>query len=120
VFVYVDVLSSKKAGGSPASAKMTGQPFGAYAGGRNEFACLLTEGCYMCFPTMLMRRDLRLERFGELDEGLKGRRLRDRGPLGGERRAAFGTCPSRPSAFRLHSAQQSSLEKLRGRGRGHA
>jgi O-antigen biosynthesis protein len=85
---------------------MTGQPLGAYCGGRNEFAQLFTEGCYMCFPTMLMRRDL-YERFGELDEAIKAAdyEIVIRWAANGVR---FGYLPEQLCAVRLHSSQQSS------------
>lgn len=47
--------------------QMMGQPHCAYAGGRNELAALLSEGCYMCTPTMLVRRTI-WERYGGFDE----------------------------------------------------
>ena len=46
-----------------------GQPVAGYAGDRNEFAQLVAEGDYMCFPTMLVPRSI-WERFGALDAGL--------------------------------------------------
>lgn len=85
---------------------MSGQPLGAYSGGRNEFAGLLGEGCYMCFPTMLMRRDL-YERFGELDETIKAAdyEIVLRWAANGVR---FAYVPEPNCGVRLHSAQQSS------------
>jgi glycosyltransferase involved in cell wall biosynthesis len=85
---------------------MTGQPLGPYRGGRNEFAHLFTEGCYMCFPTMLMRRDL-FERYGELDEQIKAAdyEIVIRWAANGVR---FGYLPEQLCAVRLHTAQQSS------------
>jgi len=86
--------------------QMSGQPIGAYVGGRNEFACLFTDGCYMCFPTMLMRRDL-YERFGELDEEIKAAdyEIVLRWAANGVR---FAYLPEPTCGVRLHSSQQSS------------
>lgn len=50
---------------------MTGQALCAYAGGRNEFAGILAEGCYMCTPTMLVPRSI-WETYGGFDEQLHG------------------------------------------------
>jgi glycosyltransferase involved in cell wall biosynthesis len=88
--------------------QMSGQPLAAYDGGRNEFAGLFLEGCYMCFPTMLMRRDL-FERFGELDEAIKAAdyEIVLRWAANGVR---FGYLPEPTCAVRLHSAQQSSAQ----------
>jgi glycosyltransferase involved in cell wall biosynthesis len=88
--------------------QMTGQPLAPYAGGRNEFAQLFTEGCYMCFPTMLMRRDL-YERFGELDEAIKAAdyEIVVRWAASGVR---FGYLPEPTCAVRLHVNQQSSSQ----------
>ncbi len=85
---------------------MSGQPIGPYSGGRNEFAGLLTEGCYICFPTMLMRRDL-FERFGELDEEIKAAdyEIVIRWAANGVR---FAYLPEPTCCVRLHAAQQSS------------
>jgi glycosyltransferase involved in cell wall biosynthesis len=86
--------------------QMSGQPIGAYTGGRNEFAALFTDGCYICFPTMLMRRDL-FERFGELDEAIKAAdyEIVLRWAANGVR---FAYLPEPNCVVRLHSAQQSS------------
>ena len=46
-------------------------PPAAYTGGRPEFADLLTRGCYMCWPTMLFRREL-IEEFGPMDISFTG------------------------------------------------
>jgi len=86
--------------------QMSGQPIAAYTGGRNEFAGLFTDGCYMCFPTMLMRRDL-YERFGELDEEIKAAdyEIVLRWAANGVR---FAYLPVPTCGVRLHSSQQSS------------
>ena len=86
--------------------QMSGQPHAAYNVERNEFAWMLAEGCYMCFPTMLMRRDL-YERFGELDEAIKAAdyEIVVRWAANGVR---FAYEPEPTAAVRLHSAQQSS------------
>lgn len=87
--------------------QMAGQPLFPYAGGRNEFAALLAEGCYMCFPTMLMRRDL-YERFGPLEEVLKAAdyEIVLRWAEGGIR---FAYDPEPVAAVRIHPEQQSSI-----------
>jgi glycosyltransferase involved in cell wall biosynthesis len=86
--------------------QMGGQPLVPYAGGRNEFAALYTDGCYMCFPTMLMRRDL-FDRFGLLDEAIKAAdyEIVIRWAANGVR---FAYLPSSTCAVRLHANQQSS------------
>lgn len=86
--------------------QMSGQPLAPYIGGRNEFAGLMTEGCYMCFPTMLMRRDL-YDRFGLLDDEIKAAdyEIVVRWAAKGVR---FAYLPEPTCAVRLHSAQQSS------------
>ncbi|MGH7684039.1 MAG: glycosyltransferase, partial [Vulcanimicrobiaceae bacterium] len=87
--------------------QMAGQPLFAYEGGRNEFAALLSEGCYMCFPTMLMRRDL-YERFGPLEEILKAAdyEIVLRWAEAGIR---FAYDPEPVAAVRIHPNQQSSI-----------
>ena len=106
--LYTSTYFCEEAGRFTGIRQMSGQPFGAYAGGRNEFAGLLMEGCYMCFPTMLMRRDL-YERFGELDEAIKAAdyEIVVRWAANGVR---FAYLPEPTVGVRLHSAQQSSLE----------
>jgi glycosyltransferase involved in cell wall biosynthesis len=94
--------------------QMAGQPLFPYEGKRNEFACLLAEGCYMCFPTMLMRRDL-YERFGELDETIKAAdyeivlRWAERG-------VRFAYDPEPVAGVRLHPDQQSSTRNYTADG----
>ena len=94
--------------------QMAGQPLFPYQGGRNELACLLAEGCYMCFPTMLMRRDL-YERFGPLDETLKAAdyeivlRWAEHG-------VRFAYDPEAVAGVRLHSGQQSSTQNYTANG----
>ena len=94
--------------------QMTGQPLAPYAGGRNEFVGLLTEGCYMCFPTMLMRRDL-YERYGELDEDIKAAdyEVVVRWATKGVR---FGYLPEATCVVRLHNEQQSSSQNYMALG----
>ena len=87
--------------------QMAGQPLFPYEGGRNEFAALLAEGCYMCFPTMLMRREL-YERFGPLEEVLKAAdyEIVLRWAEAGIR---FAYDPEPVAAVRIHPNQQSSV-----------
>ncbi|MBV8600739.1 MAG: glycosyltransferase [Candidatus Eremiobacteraeota bacterium] len=87
--------------------QMAGQPLCAYEGGRNEFAALFTDGCYMCFPTMLMRRDL-YERYGMLDEAIKAAdyEIVLRWAEAGVR---FAYDPEPVAAVRIHDSQQSSF-----------
>lgn len=88
--------------------QMTGQPLCSYTGGRDELAGLLAEGCYMCFPTMLMRKSL-FERFGELDEEIIAAdyeivmRWADNG-------VRFAYDPEPVIGVRLHPTQVSSFE----------
>jgi len=86
--------------------QMGGQPLAPYAGGRNEFAGLLVDGCYMCFPTMLMKREL-YDRFGLLDETIKAAdyEIVIRWAANGVR---FAYVPEPMVAVRLHANQQSS------------
>jgi glycosyltransferase involved in cell wall biosynthesis len=88
--------------------QMNGQPLAIYTGGRDEFAGLLTEGCYMCFPTMLMRRDL-YDRYGLLDEEIKAAdyEIVVRWAAAGVR---FGYIPEATCVVRLHADQQSSSQ----------
>lgn len=104
--LYASSYFINEAGAFIGVRAMTGQPLGEYRGGRNEFAQLFTEGCYMCFPTMLMRRDL-FERYGELDEDIKAAdyEIVIRWAANGVR---FGYVPEQLCAVRLHTGQQSS------------
>jgi glycosyltransferase involved in cell wall biosynthesis len=88
--------------------QMSGQPLTPYFGGRNEFAGLFMEGCYMCFPTMLMHRDL-YKRFGVLDDAIKAAdyEIVVRWAANGIR---FGYLPEPTCAVRLHANQQSSSQ----------
>jgi glycosyltransferase involved in cell wall biosynthesis len=88
--------------------QMAGQPLFAYEGGRNEFASLLAEGCYMCFPTMLVRRDL-YERFGPLDESITAADY-DIVLRWAERGVRFAYDPEPVVGVRLHPHQQSSVQ----------
>lgn len=87
--------------------QMGGQPLTAYAGGRNELGGLLSEGCYMCFPTMLMNRAL-FERFGELDTTFKAAdyEIVVRWAAEGVR---FAYDPEPTCSVRLHATQQSAV-----------
>lgn len=87
--------------------QMSGQPLTAYAGGRNEFGGLLSEGCYMCFPTMLMKRTL-FDQFGELDTTFKAAdyEIIVRWAAGGVR---FAYDPEPTCSVRLHATQQSAI-----------
>lgn len=104
--LYASAVFVDEGGRLIGQRSMTGQPFGAYTGGRHELAGLLTEGCYMCFPTMLMRRDL-YERFGELDEEIKAAdyEIVLRWAANGIR---FAYLPEPNCGVRIHSSQQSS------------
>jgi O-antigen biosynthesis protein len=104
--LYASTFFVDEAGHFIGQRSMSGQPFGAYVGGRNEFAGLLAEGCYICFPTMLMRRDL-YDRFGELDEEIKAAdyEIVLRWAANGVR---FAYLPEPNCGVRLHSSQQSS------------
>lgn len=104
--LYASTFFVDESGRFIGQRSMTGQPFGAYVGGRHELAGLLAEGCYMCFPTMLMRRDL-YERFGELDEEIKAAdyEIVLRWAANGVR---FAYLPEPNCGVRLHSSQQSS------------
>jgi glycosyltransferase involved in cell wall biosynthesis len=106
--LYTTTYFVDEEGGFRSMREMSGQPLAAYAGGRNEFAGLMIEGCYMCFPTMLMRRDL-YDRFGELDEEIKAAdyEIVVRWAAAGVR---FGYLPEATCAVRLHSNQQSSAK----------
>jgi glycosyltransferase involved in cell wall biosynthesis len=88
--------------------QMTGQPLVPYVGGRDELPNLITLNCYMCFPTMLMKREL-FDRFGPLDESIKAAdfELVLRWAAEGVR---FAYVPEATCAVRLHSDQQSSPE----------
>jgi cellulose synthase/poly-beta-1,6-N-acetylglucosamine synthase-like glycosyltransferase len=94
--------------------QMSGQPLAPYAGGRNELAGLLKEGCYMCFPTMLMKREL-FERHGELDCSIKAadHEIVIRWAAAGVR---FAYEPRPTCAVRLHESQQSSLTNYTANG----
>jgi hypothetical protein len=87
---------------------MTGQPLAPYAGGRDELPNLMIYNCYMCFPTMLMKREL-FDRFGPLDEAIKAAdfEIVVRWAAHGVR---FGYVPDATCTVRLHSDQQSSPE----------
>ena len=104
--LYASTLFVEESGRFIGVRQMGGQPLAAYEGGRNEFAGLFADGCYMCFPTMLMRRDL-YERYGELDENIKAAdyEIVVRWAANGVR---FAYLPEPVAAVRLHSAQQSS------------
>lgn len=94
--------------------QMSGQPLAPYAGGRNEFAGLFKEGCYMCFPTMLMKREL-FERYGELDCEIKAadHEIVIRWAAAGVR---FAYDPQPMCAVRLHESQQSSISNYTANG----
>jgi glycosyltransferase involved in cell wall biosynthesis len=106
--LYTTTYFVNEAGRFIGVRQMSGQPLVPYDGGRNEFAALLTEGCYMCFPTMLMRRDL-YDRFGLLDEAIKAAdyEIVVRWAANGVR---FGYVPEATCAVRLHDNQQSSAQ----------
>jgi glycosyltransferase involved in cell wall biosynthesis len=70
----VDVLYSgtylaDESGNLKLFRKMLGEPPARFAG-RNEFAALLAEGCHICFPSMLVKRE-HFERYGDLDPSIK-------------------------------------------------
>jgi len=84
---------------------MSGEPFAPYSGGRNEFGELLAEGCYICFPSMLMNREL-LEKYGDLDTTVKAAdyELVIRWAKNGVR---FAYDPDPLCVVRLHATQSS-------------
>jgi glycosyltransferase involved in cell wall biosynthesis len=88
--------------------RISGEPLGAYCGGRDEFAHLFAEGCYMVFPSMLIRRDL-FERYGELDEAIKvaDYEIMIRWAALG---VQFGYMPEPLCAVRVHATQQAGYE----------
>jgi glycosyltransferase involved in cell wall biosynthesis len=87
---------------------ISGEPLGAYCGGRDEFAHLFAEGCYMAFPSMLIRRDL-FERYGELDEAITvaDYEIVIRWAAQG---VQFGYMPEQLCATRVHASQQAGYE----------
>ncbi|HTD38087.1 MAG TPA: glycosyltransferase [Candidatus Limnocylindrales bacterium] len=95
--------------------QMAGQPLAAYAGGRNELAALLKEGCYIAFPTMLVKREI-YERFGDLDCNLKAgdHEIVVRWAAAGVR---FGYEPRPSCVIRLHETQQSGMANYTANGR---
>lgn len=68
---YTDALVAYSDGAVYDSRSHPSHPPFAYDGGRPEFPDLLTRGCYMCWPTMLFRRDL-IEEFGPMDKTFTG------------------------------------------------
>ena len=100
------------AGALTAVREWPGEPKAGYAGGRNEFAQLLADGDYMCFPTMLVPRAV-WERFGPLDPDLWSAdwEICLRWARGGVR---FGFIPE-PCAFvRMHDRQHSGVADKSG------
>lgn len=104
--LYTTTYFMNEAGKMIGIRQMGGQPYLEYAGGRNEFAALLTEGCYICFPTMLMPRWL-FDRYGLLDEEMLAGdyEIVVRWAANGVR---FGYVPEPMVDVRIHDAQQSS------------
>ncbi|HEY1727875.1 MAG TPA: glycosyltransferase [Candidatus Baltobacteraceae bacterium] len=88
--------------------QMPGQPVFAYDGGRNELASLLSMGCYMCFPTMLMRRDL-YTRFGLLDDTIQAADFEIVIRWAGQG-VRFAYDPEPVIGVRLHSEQLSGIQ----------
>jgi glycosyltransferase involved in cell wall biosynthesis len=84
---------------------MTGQTLCAYAGGRNEIAGVLGEGCYMCTPTMLVRRSI-WEEHGGWDEELHGADY-EISARWASRGLRFGYLPEPLAVVRLHPEQHS-------------
>ena len=95
--------------------QMTGQPLCAYAGGRNELASVLTEGCYMCTPTMLVRRTI-WERYGGFDESMHGADW-EISARWASRGLRFAYLPEAFAIVRLHSAQHSGHREYVTTGR---
>lgn len=88
---------------------------GEYAGGRNEFADLLADDCYMCLPTTLFERDVLLQS-GGLDEGLIAGDLELYLRLAAMgKRFAFLDTPG--VAIRLHANEISGEERYVATGR---
>ena len=68
--LYTGIYFADQEGRLTRFRHMLGEPAAPYSGGRNEFAELLAEGCYICFPSMLMNRQL-LEKYGDFDSTVK-------------------------------------------------
>jgi len=100
---YTDALVALSDGAAYGPRSHPGHPPFAYTGGRPEFPDLLTRGCYMCWPTMLFRRDI-IEEFGPMDKTFTGSdyeyviRLAAAGKT-------FGYRPTPSAIVRFHDAQ---------------
>ncbi len=101
---YTDTLVAFSDGAVYDARSAPGHPNFAYTGGRPEFPDLITRGCYMCWPTMLFRRDL-IEECGPMDNAFTGSdyeyviRLAAAGKT-------FGFRPTPSCIIRFHDAQQ--------------
>jgi glycosyltransferase involved in cell wall biosynthesis len=97
------------------SRQMTGQPLCTYAGGRNELAAILSEGCYMCTPTMLVPRAI-WERYGGFDESMHGAdwEISARWASKGLR---FAYIPEAFAIVRIHPGQHSGEREYVSSGR---
>ena len=103
--LYAGVYFMDTAGHVYSQRMMTGQALCAYAGGRNEIGGILAEGCYMCTPTMLVRRSI-WEQHGGWDEELHGADY-DISARWASRGLRFAYLPEPFAIVRLHSAQHS-------------
>lgn len=103
--LYTGTYFVDEAGHFSSVRHMDGETSAPYIGKRNEFAALLTEGCHICFPTMLIRRDL-FERYGDLDTSIKAAdyEIVIRWAAAGVR---FAYDPEPGAVVRLHANQNS-------------
>jgi O-antigen biosynthesis protein len=113
--IYASAFFMNESGHVHAQRQMAGQPFAAYAGGRNELAAILSDGCYMCTPTMLISRSI-WERFGGFDESMHGAdwEISARWAMNGLR---FAYLPEAFAVVRLHPGQHSGEREYVNTGR---
>lgn len=97
------------------SRQMKGQPYCTYAGGRNELAGVLTEGCYMCTPTMLVPRTI-WDRYGGFDDAFHGADW-EISARWASRGVRFGYVPEAFAVVRLHPGQHSGEREYVRSGR---
>jgi len=98
-----------------AQRQMIGQPHCAYTGWRNELANVLAEGCYMCTPTMLVRRSI-WERYGGFDETKHGADW-EISARWAEAGLTFAYIPEAFAIVRLHPGQHSGEREYVKSGR---
>jgi glycosyltransferase involved in cell wall biosynthesis len=105
---YAGAYYIDEAGAFTGVRQISGEPLGEYCGGRDEFAHLFAESCYIMFPSMLIRRDL-FERYGELDEAITvaDYEIVIRWAAQGVR---FGFMPEQLCAVRVHASQHAGYE----------